>query len=253
MLLNHARIYEAMWAIYSFAFHAGRHINVCIHDDGTLTEQGYASLRKLFPGIRIIDRPTADREVSNLLRRRGLPRSEVFRRDLVLSLKLFDPVILRRSRQIVVIDSDVLFFSPPTQLLESADRGANAFSVDFGYSNGYCANLVRIVYPGSEVFPLNSGILTFQAESFSLEGIEAHLECPLLWDHGMPHSLAEQAVYGLAFHSLNAEPLSERYQIVGRKLQFDQVDAVHFCASAPRRKLFYSHGIRHIAHQIGLR
>jgi hypothetical protein len=205
MLLNHARIYEGMWAIYSFAFHAGRHINACIHDDGTLTEQDYASLRKLFPGIRIVDRQTANRQVSNILRRRDLSRSEVFRRDLVLALKLFDPIILCRSKQIAVIDSDVLFFSPPTQFLELADRGANAFSVDFGYSNAYCANLVRIVYPGSEVIPLNSGILTFKAESFRLERIEAHLECPLLWEHGRPHSLAEQAVYGLAFHSLNAE------------------------------------------------
>ena len=246
MLLNHPRVYEGMWAVHSFAAASSRRFLLCIHDDGTLTPQDRELLSRAFHGVRIIDRQFADGAVTTFLEDKGCPNCARFRAALVLSLKLFDAVILSRSETLLLLDSDVLFFSEPRELLSHIDGGRSAFSVDFGYEDAYCARVARSVLERSTIVPVNSGIVTFRRDALRFRSIEEYVDAPLLCEGHAPHWFAEQAIFCVEMNRTTSTPLSTRYAIIGHRMP-DDVDALHFCASGARRKLFYSHGIAHVA------
>ena len=56
MLLNHARVSEGAWSMYSFGHFVEIPCRFVIHDDGSLSYKDISSLNHLFPGIRIVCR-----------------------------------------------------------------------------------------------------------------------------------------------------------------------------------------------------
>jgi hypothetical protein len=105
----------AAWMLASW-FHFTEHAwPVVIHDDGTLPEEGRALFRKLFPPIRIIDRREADAAIEPLLR--PFPFCADYRRKHPLALKVFDIPHFASGERFLVFDSDVLFFSYPSEII----------------------------------------------------------------------------------------------------------------------------------------
>lgn len=60
LLLSHKRIYEALWAVYSFVMASQRSCRVVIHDDGSLTTYDRQLLDSVLSGVAIISRPESD-------------------------------------------------------------------------------------------------------------------------------------------------------------------------------------------------
>jgi hypothetical protein len=252
MLLNHDRRFEGAWALYSFVIKYSGEVGICVHDDGTLTGDDKAMLRHLFRGIRIIDRAIADRIVYDELERRGLGKVADFRRGLVLSLKLVDPVLLGASKMRMVLDSDILFFDRPHEIEQMVQSGRNGYSVDFGFVDGYCAGVARKVKGKDDVAVVNSGIVIIKDDAIDLARVEVALSHAELWSNESPNWFAEQAAFCIEMNSIKADALSSRYAIVGRTLKIADYDAVHFCASSARRRLFYSDGLPAVLRSIVL-
>lgn len=251
MLLNHARRYEGAWAIYSFIQNYSGGVGVCIHSDGTLQEGDKRRLKELFRGALIIERTVADEQVNSYFRDRGLRRCAKFRDGLVLALKLFDPVVFARSRMQLILDSDILFFSRPYEIENLVQSGRSGFSVDFGFEENYCANVARAFCPPEEVIPVNSGVVVSKTGDIDLDRVETTLKNASFWEGDAPNWFAEQALFGVELNLLGSTPLSEKYAIIGRRLNEEAV-SIHFCSSAARRRLYYSDGLPVVARAIGL-
>jgi len=108
----------AAWMLASW-FHFTEHAwPIVVHDDGTLTEEGRATFRKLFPSVRHISRREADTALEALLR--PFPFCADFRRAHPLALKLFDIPHFATSHRFLIFDSDLLFFSYPREIVDWA-------------------------------------------------------------------------------------------------------------------------------------
>ena len=104
-----------VWTLKSFYAFSGRKYGLCIHDDGSLDGTAQRELSKHFPDARLIDRQTANREVLPTLD--NYPRCLAFRDTNHLSAKLFDFRHYLRCERMLLLDSDVLFFDEPSELL----------------------------------------------------------------------------------------------------------------------------------------
>jgi hypothetical protein len=112
----------AAWMLASFFHFSEMAWPVVIHDDGTLPEDARATLLSLFHGARFIRRDEADDRMNRLLR--AYPFCHEYRGTHPLALKIFDVPFFAESDRFLVIDSDVLFFNHPREIVEWANAPA---------------------------------------------------------------------------------------------------------------------------------
>jgi hypothetical protein len=105
----------AAWSLASFLHYTEIAWPVIIHDDGTLSEEAIKVLGELFESCRIITRAESDAEVSRALV--PFPFCLDYRNTHPLGLKVFDMAHYARSERFIVLDSDVLFFRRPQDII----------------------------------------------------------------------------------------------------------------------------------------
>ena len=168
-LANKKRFYESVAALYSFCFWK-RDICLHYHEDGTLTEKNIDFLKKLFPGITIFRRREQNLKVKDQLLSKGLSNCAQLRGEFFLSIKLFDMIYEKNTPYLLHIDSDVLFFSRPDEILniieEGNFNGCYNVDVDIAYSFDNVTIAKYIYVPMINRF--NSGLLlhNFNEELF---------------------------------------------------------------------------------------
>ncbi|SHN23998.1 hypothetical protein [Mucilaginibacter sp. OK098] len=152
--------YESVAALYSFCFW-NPNVYLHYHEDGTLTEKEIRLLKKMFPGIKVFLRRDENIKVKTLLSSKGLENCEKLRDVFFLSIKLFDMIIEKQTNYLLHIDSDVLFFSRPDEILDIVEKGNYNGCYNRDVNNSYTfddATLAR--YLTSEMISFfNSGLL----------------------------------------------------------------------------------------------
>jgi hypothetical protein len=200
-----------LWTLKTFYHFSRRRYALCIHDDGTVSPEVAAVLRAHFPEARLITRAEADRAVLPTLE--GFPRCLAFRKSNILSLKLFDFVRFLQSERMLLIDSDILFFAEPVDLLRRIEDpsyqmntvnadAASTYTVDpavvkerFGFDMGPC---------------FNSGLGLIHKDSLRLEWIEEFLALPGIIGHFWR---IEQTLFALCSFRRGAELLPDEYRV----------------------------------------
>jgi hypothetical protein len=163
-------------ALRSFVHYCGRSFEFVIHEDGTLTQHQKEYLRKNFPKSEIID---YDRSL-NLARDTFGENSEIYkmRKRGVLMLKLLDIKLFSKKQKIIVLDSDILFFKKPVELLDAATR----FDVPSLFNKDVLPSLMapKEVLEGicSQKIPerINSGLSVVYRDAIDFELIEKWLK-----------------------------------------------------------------------------
>jgi hypothetical protein len=115
-----------LWALRSFYHFSGRAASLAVHDDGSLGSWHVETLARLFPGLRTISKCESDRELDRHLA--SLPNCQRLRRRSCFSIKIFDFPYYANADRLILLDSDVLFFEKPADLLASTD--ASLFNSD---------------------------------------------------------------------------------------------------------------------------
>jgi hypothetical protein len=108
------------WAIRSFARHTPMPCTLVIHDDGTCSRKTLASFANKFHGAEIISRKDASKRISKKLQL--IPDLWLWWQNSFEAIKWFDFYLLGKSKYIIFLDSDVLFFASPSALFENLDR-----------------------------------------------------------------------------------------------------------------------------------
>lgn len=201
-----------LWALKSFYWASRRHYALCIHDDGTLRSEDVATLRTHFPEARLIERKAANERLKAGLA--SYPRCWQFRETNLLAPKVFDfPAYLEADRMLL-LDSDVLFFEEPTELLrriEDPSYRLNCFNADVESSYTVDESVVR-EEGGFGLQPrINSGLALVHRESLKYEWVEEFLGYSgLLGGHFWR---IEQTIYALCSSRFGVELLPDEYAV----------------------------------------
>ena len=233
-----------IWALKTFYHYSDRRYALCIHDDGTLTADHRATLQHHFPDARIIDRPSADAKV--LAELQAYPRCLEFRKTNHLSPKVFDFASYLESDRMLLLDSDILFFAEPTELLRRIeDPGYLLNTVNGDVSSAYTVNpqVVKNKLGFEVIDRFNSGLGLIHQRSMRFDWIEEFLELPDILGHFWR---IEQTLYALFSSRFGAELLPPIYDVhldggIGKS------PSRHYVGNI--RHLMYDEGIRQLVKQ----
>ena len=221
----------AIWALKSFYRAAGVRYPLSIQIQGRAPARVERILRRHFPDARIVTQGAADSEVERHLVDCGWMRLLEARRANQYIQKLTDNVIMSGFPYILLLDSDVLFFRKPEELL--AFEGDHIFQQDFE------STYVIEKAAGVRVAPrLNAGIMKFRPASISLARCNAYLA-----DFPKYEGWLEQTLLALHASETNtANILPPTYLIsFDRNINPDTLVARHY--AGPTRPLMTEEGM----------
>jgi hypothetical protein len=250
MLLNEARCWEGVWALYSFRHYFGP-CRLIVLDDGTLKPASIGTLKRIFPGISIPNVATNDAEMDQYLERANLRLCRDWRRRFVFFRKLVDPIYLARSEQILLLDSDVLHFRHPQELsvwqmhpdvaCYAADSNKHAYCETPAILERLCsASLPEYFCAGYLYLPRSAIDLTrveryLASECFERQRIKGR------FDH-----VAEQTLYAMEGALFGTRVLPPGYAVCPDP-ERDHVVMGHYCGGDIRRTWFYTKGLPYLA------
>jgi hypothetical protein len=117
LVSSRADILMAMWCLKSLFFYSKETWDVWIADHGDINPEQMGLLEWHFPEIRILPRDHLD--AKSVGPTKPYPNSNWLRhnRKYAPSLKLFDPIFNLDDGRFLLLDSDVLFFQRPLEIL----------------------------------------------------------------------------------------------------------------------------------------
>lgn len=247
MLLNHACIHEGCWAIYTLRHFSQTPMKVIVHNDGTLNTADISLLGKLFTGSRVISRQESDNVVEKALEERNLLNCLKFRRHSVFALKLIDPFFFMNDDNFILIDSDVLFYQRPSELLEAS---APVYSSD--NHNAYCidATIMAGLAGIQCIERFNPGIMRAWRSTIDLNRIEKYLRHPGFWPNGIPNYYAELTLWAMEISHGDSLPLSDAYQICTPNPEDETTVCGHYCGGGHWETLYYTRGLPYLTQKL---
>lgn len=237
----------AAWMLASW-FQATEHAwPIVIHDDGTLPEEGRATLERLFASARVIRRAEADAVMEKALR--AFPFCADYRAAHPLALKLFDIPHFTAGERYMMFDSDLLFFRHPREILDwaNAENDECWFNEDVKEGALISAADARDDL-GVRPWPrVNSGLGLIYKPAIDLDFLDRALAVtPILSGHIWR---VEQTLYMLcAARHGKGGLLPKTYEVsLGRHAAEDAI-ARHYVGAV--RDRFYSEGLKRLRRQL---
>lgn len=234
---------RATWTLASWYQATGRNWQVVIHEDGTLPPEGRELMGALFPTARFILRSEADDKMARVLA--PYPRCRDYRAQLALGLKIFDVPYFCQAQRFLILDSDVLFFRRPEEILawvDTEDRRClfNAEAEDpCPLSSGEARQKLRV-----QLLPrINSGLALLWRDALDLPFCEMALRDTSLGS-AYPWRI-EQSLFALCTSRENrAALLPPTYEMSLKSERQENAIARHYVGAV--RQQFYAEGIRQL-------
>lgn len=219
----------AIWALKTFYRTSGVDFPLVVHVNGRPERAVYDRLRDHFPDATVVPQDEADRVVCRRLDDLGFARLAAARRATPFMMKLTDYPILAGGATVLGIDSDVLFFAPPRELLvRTANPGPGyLFQRDPESNYNITPEAAHRVF-GIDLAPqVNTGLMVYTADLPNLSAFERYLS-----DSGVavPNGFIEQTLYALHASEIGTpEYLPESYSIhLQAGLPYDGLVARHY-------------------------
>lgn len=238
----------ALWACRSLLDQLDAPLPLFIHDDGSLTQKDFQLFETALPGVRIVRRGEADALVRKSLE--GFPHCLQFRESNVLSLKLFDPWVVQQTGDIILMDSDVLFFRRPPELIRWLDRPEERRShwnvtTDGGTVPDSASGNTQSAGDLPPVNGFNSGLGFLKRGLVKFETIEEMLSRPYRWKSDW---VKEQEIYGRLSAREGMVALPSTYHVAVKDVAPPQaLVAEHYVGTV--RGFFIADGIRWLLNQ----
>ena len=234
----------AAWMLASFFHHTQRRWPVVLHEDGTCGDEIFAALARPFPEARIIRRRAADAVMETKLA--GHPACLAYRRQHPLAMKLFDVPALARTPRVLLLDSDVLFFQRPREILDWVDGGETStwFNSDFQHSCNITAEQAREKW-GLDLWRLvNSGLVLLDPAILDVHFCERCLAEGTIRHSGWEWCI-EQTLFALcASRAGRGGLLPATYEVSYAREAGAGVVARHYVGHV--RQQFFSEGLRRL-------
>lgn len=217
-------VHQTLFCAHSFQRHANRSVSFEFLSDGRLRPQDRDALTASFPSATVRDASELDAAVRSALPPAQFPCLHEVRRHFVLLRKLTD-AMAGRSGYRLFLDSDMLFWTEPRELLERAERAQPLYLADLS-DDGYTAGRAEITGAlGVPVAPgVNSGVIGIDAASLDWQLMER--ACRYLIKSPGDQRLLEQTLWAVALGGIQAHRLNARdYRVVINPTQWRQLVA----------------------------
>lgn len=235
----------ALWALKSFYHFAGVTYPLVIHVQGDVPRRVTARLQRHFPAARVILQSQADGHMEPWLRDRGLVRLLAARRRTPFMLKLTDFPVFSASTHLLTLDSDVVFFRFPAELLTAARAPSSVTLFQRDPESTYNISEQRALSElGIRLAPkVNTGIMMFPRESLNLFRCEEYLGHP---DVARPSGWIEQTLHALcASEHGSVTYLPDSYMVsLATDVDLQSLVARHY--AGPSRHLLTSEGMQEL-------
>ena len=204
--------YQSAFCAWTLAHQSGRKISVSLVDDGTLSNKHEEGIRRLFPEGATVRKEEITDKVESLL---PIDKFPVLRQrwiDYVNIRKLTD-IHLGSEGTKLVLDSDMLFFAEPTEMLDWWDqRGSDELCLmtDCEESYGYSRPLMEKLTGATIPKLLNVGVCGSSSDSMDWEKLE-HWSASLLEAEGTSYYLEQALVAMMASTQSHRVMPSESY------------------------------------------
>lgn len=230
LLLCARDVTSGLWALRSFLHYSDLNPRIMVHDDGTLTAEHKAELKRQLPSASIIEFHKAENQMATALANHPNCLRYRITEYTWPAIKLLDFAHYSDGRPFLALDADVLFFQIPDEILQAINNGHGCFMSD--WQNAYTWPLSRwpavLQTPGLE--KVNVGLIYVPAGLYNLDTVEQHLAayyrrapCPnLYW--------LEQTIWAALF-SAQAERmvrLPDTYQISNQRPITSDTRSHHF-------------------------
>ncbi len=204
--------YQTAFCAWTLAKQSGREVTLNVVDDGSLLREHEDHLRRIFPKGQTIQKSTVTERLNELLPETRFPILRSRWEDYVNIRKLTD-VHLGSTGAKLVLDSDMLFFGRPNELLDwwdcqgvrrKADPDNDSFSTclmtDCEESYGYSRPLMESLSGAPIPELLNVGVCGLRSDALDWEELEYWCRT-LLEKEGTSYFLEQALVAMLASRS----------------------------------------------------
>jgi hypothetical protein len=214
-LLSRKNLLMGIWSAKSLNLACHLSLPWTFHDDGSLKEEDVYTLQYHFPGCRVLKKSFADHEINKL--REKYPKTLSIRDQYVLMLKVVDLAVFAEREKILFVDSDVLFFKKPAQLISllNTDQSSNFFNKDvkscYLYENNELKHMTGIQIPEK----INSGLSVLHKKIIDLEITEKLLKQFPLTPELIYHRIEQTLIMLLsALSSYGTSHLDDTYDVI---------------------------------------
>jgi hypothetical protein len=216
-----------------------------IYDDGTLDGTCRDRLQRLFPTATIEPAAETTARLNQHLPRSKFPYLRRRREDYLPLRKLTD-VHVGQTGWRLFLDSDMLFFRTPTQLLNWLQAPQQPCTMQdvcnaYGYSDGLMRELAGRAVPDR----INSGVCGLRSESLDWERLEHW--CRVLEDREGTHYFLEQALMAVLLANIPHDQASGEYVVKPSRAEVEHPTQILHHYVSESKAWYFRQGWRHIS------
>lgn len=212
VLVSSRTWHGGLLAAISFELLTGRRWRLFVHEDGTVDENSRKRIEATLLGVRFVSRTESDTRALEYLS--GHPKCLEHRSRHNLFLKIFDVPAFAPGSRFIMLDSDVIFFRRPKEILDWALSGGEGCFYNEDTKEKYF--VPRPIIEEALGFPLwrnfNSGLVLMPTDAVNLDLAERVL---MLFETTAYHpQFFEQTLYGIMGSAWKrGGPLPRTYEI----------------------------------------
>ena len=247
MLCGHSHITMGIWSLWSLLRWTDGKMTPVIHSDGSITPEDVLRFRQFFPQIKFIWHEDAQRWVEQRLAGNEFEFLRSFFGTHFFGSRLVASHMSERAKVVVALDSDVLFFDRPNEMIEQCavahqSLALTSFRDEFDW--------VSVLAPVNEFEArcgtriecgFNCGMVVipkFGDEQFQF--LERMLRA--YTPEWRAHYFAEQTLMALMAGEFGWHQLPPSYQM-GQPTNSSDAIAIHYVSNQAVRPRFFSEGL----------
>ncbi|HOY55892.1 MAG TPA: hypothetical protein PLH37_00475 [bacterium] len=226
-----------LWALQSFFNFFNHSFQLFVHSDGTLTVKQINILKKFFPNFVLIASDELLNNYQQVLNSQPIIKNFLIEHpEYYLMKKIVDPYFVSDKKNILVIDSDILWFQTPSELLTALNDGLPSSLMMWSLLPGpvYFKDNTSL---SEELSHHNSGVVLYRRDNFDLTALADYLT-KVDVEHPNNFQFIEEGGFATCLKKIIPLP-KEKYIIKGAVNE--QTVARHY--TSPRRPGFYLEGL----------
>ena len=237
---------DAIWCLKTFYHYSGLRPKLVIHEDGTLSIDSIKTFLEHFVNCRVIRRKDADEDLKHFLADYKYSQKNRLNKDFFCALKLFDAFYYAETDKLLLLDSDILFFKKPNEIIKYIKEGKPFFNSDC--LNAYAKSISELnkIFGVNTLSMVNAGLMFLLKEYYinNLDFIEYYFKRMEETAQNRDINRHEQTLHALLLSKCGAIRLNENYQISKQPIT-DKTVSHHFVDDGSRDN-FYKEGLRYL-------
>lgn len=244
MYCGHKQIAMGTWAWWSFLRFAREHVTPVMHSDGSLNADDKALLQRLFPGMIVKDKSYSAGIIENQIPAAKFPHLHDLSKRYVLGARLASFHLGSTAQKIMILDSDILFFRYPDELIEQMHKDSPAIVAMADIKPAYAApydEMSRVMgFPIPDL--VNGGLCVIPRYTPEMiEWIEWALNTmPREWRENY---FLEQTLLAIVAGKVGIHLLSDQYRIPTYRSNTDSL-CYHYVGGKNIRPRLYTEGVQ---------